>query len=240
MKRHAYGNTETIDLWNAWSEVSGKDVAALMATWTTVMGYPYITVLNEVWAENEVVVTLEQTRFLSDGSSDESAAALWSIPLLFATAGCTSEEAVVMDQKVQTFSIPLSADHSNGSSKWLKINAGQKALLRVAHSTEMMNRLLHASNITAVAPVDRAALLLDAYALAKAGLAPLENVVQILKALGQGEGESSSVVWGAICGVLGGLTVLMEQLGGEAHAQFVAFGKKLVVKALAMVCSSFI
>jgi hypothetical protein len=31
-----------------------------------------------------------------------------------------------------------------------------------------------------VAPVDRAALLLDAYALAKAGLAPLESVVTIL------------------------------------------------------------
>jgi aminopeptidase N len=27
MKRHAYGNTETVDLWNAWSEVSGQDVS---------------------------------------------------------------------------------------------------------------------------------------------------------------------------------------------------------------------
>ena len=40
MRRHAYGNTETVDLWNAWSEVSGIDVAALMHTWTTRMGYP--------------------------------------------------------------------------------------------------------------------------------------------------------------------------------------------------------
>ena len=40
MRRHAYGNTETADLWNAWTQVSGIDVAALMHTWTTRMGYP--------------------------------------------------------------------------------------------------------------------------------------------------------------------------------------------------------
>ena len=27
MKKHKYGNTETYDLWNAWSQVSGKDIA---------------------------------------------------------------------------------------------------------------------------------------------------------------------------------------------------------------------
>ena len=59
--------------------------------------------------------------------------------------------------------------------------------------------------------VDRAALLLDAYALAKAGLAPLEAVVVILRALKEGE-EADSTVWGAIAGVLGGLNLLMEQV----------------------------
>lgn len=50
----------------------------------------------------------------------------------------------------------------------------------------------------------------DAYALAKAGLAPLETVVEILRAL---QGEETSIVWGAIAGVLGGLHLLMEQMG---------------------------
>ena len=30
-KRHSYGNTVTADLWQAWEDVSGKDIAALMA-----------------------------------------------------------------------------------------------------------------------------------------------------------------------------------------------------------------
>ena len=228
MRRHAYGNTETIDLWNAWSEVSGKDVAALMRSWTTVMGYPCVKVVSETWSANEVQVTLEQTRFLSDGSvTAEDDTTLWCIPLLFATSGSTSQEAVVMDKKQQTFVIPVSPSTTSTSRPWVKINAGQKALIRVAHSAEMISRMQEC--ITEVAPVDRAALLLDAYALAKSGQAPLETVVAILRAL---EEETSSIVWSAIAGVLGGLHLLMEQVGSDAFAQFVAFGKRTVLKGL--------
>lgn len=240
MKRHQYGNTETLDLWTAWSEASGKNVAQLMKTWTTVMGYPYLQVLEEKWSETEVEITLKQERFLSDGSSAADATedkdVLWSIPLLFATAGSVSQTAVIMDQKVQTFKIPVSGGDNNETRSWLKINAGQKALVRVAHSAEMILRLKEAlmADRNAVAPVDRAALLLDSYALAKAGLAPLETVLEIVRAL---EDEESSIVWNALSGVLNGLYLLLEQLpnGKDTFESFVAFGKKFVVKALAKV-----
>lgn len=32
MDKHKYGNTETYDLWNAWSEVSGKDIGQVLDT----------------------------------------------------------------------------------------------------------------------------------------------------------------------------------------------------------------
>jgi aminopeptidase N len=234
MRKHAYGNTETVDLWNAWSHVSGKDVAGLMDTWTKVTGYPFLRVVEEKWEADEVQVTLEQARFLSDGSapSEEDAQAVWRIPLLFATAGAASGEAVIMDKKQQTFSIPVSASAAGGRP-WLKINAGQKALVRVVHSEEMISRLQE--GMAQVAPVDRAALLLDAYALAKAGLAPVENVVDILRAL---HDEEASIVWSAIAGVLGGMHLLMEQLGTQSQSgaaafkAFVAFGKSTVTRAL--------
>ena len=57
-----------------------------------------------------------------------------------------------------------------GDKDWLKINAGQKALVRVSHSTEMTSRLSVALTDQTLPPVDRAALLLDSYALAKAGM----------------------------------------------------------------------
>jgi len=170
-----------------------------------------------------------------DESSSSSAPALWSIPLLFVTADSTSSEAVTMDQKEQTFSIPISSSSSSSSAAgWVKINAGQKALVRVSHSPEMIARLK--GSITSVAPVDRAALLLDAYALAKAGLAPLETAVDILRAL---KGETTSIVWSAIAGVLSGLNLLMEQLSptgnSDGYKAFVLFGKELVTSALTLV-----
>jgi len=228
MRRHAYGNTETPDLWGAWSEVSGKDVAELMRVWTTVTGYPYLKVLSETWSETEVRLTLEQSRFLSDGTEGETSD-VWSIPLLFASEDSVSTQAVIMDKKVQTFAIPITA--APGTQPWIKINAGQKALARVAHSPEMVSRLQAAIKRGQVAPVDRAGLLLDSYALAKAGLAPLETVVEVLRAF---ENEESSIVWSAMAGVFNGLYVLMESMadGTPVFENFVAFGKTMVVKAL--------
>ena len=196
-------------------------------------GYPYLKVLSEQWTDSEVTVTLEQERFLSDGSalSPEDAASVWQIPLLFSTAGSTSQTAVVMAQKQQTFAIPVFS--AAGCRPWVRINAGQNALVRVAHSPEMVGRLQE--GITQVAPVDRAALLLDAYALAKARRAPVEAVVEILRAL---QDESESIVWSAITGVLGGLHLLLEELGAESSAgaaafkAFMAFGKTTVLRAL--------
>lgn len=230
MSRHAYGNTETIDLWNAWSEVSGKDIAKLMNTWTTETGYPYVKVTSETWTADSVEITLEQSRFLSDGSTIADSP-LWCIPLLFSTEGSTSLEAVIMDRKVQTFSIPLI--EGSGANNWIKINTSQKALVRVAHSPEMVTRLQKAIKDGALSAVDRSALLLDSYALAEAGLAPLETVVDILRAL---KDETSSTVWKAMAIALGALHKLLEQVGNaQTMETFTVFGKTMVTSALAQV-----
>jgi 2-keto-3-deoxy-galactonokinase len=67
----------------------------------------------------------------------------------------------MMNDKRQTFLIPVvSGDHDN----WVEINAGQQALLRVAHSAEMISRLLRQKSLP---PIDHASFLLDTFALAK-------------------------------------------------------------------------
>jgi aminopeptidase N len=145
----------------------------------------------------------------------------------------TSDKAVIMENKVQTFTVPLS-----GADDYVKINAGQQALCRVAHSVEMTKRLQPAIKSKTIGPVDRAGLLLDAYALTKAGYASLESAVMLLKAF---VAEDNSSVWTAVGGVLGGLHVLLEAAKDSspdaeaAFANYVAFGGKLVKKALLMV-----
>ena len=231
MRRHQYGNTVTSDLWAAWTEVSSIDVNALMTSWTKQMGFPYLTVVNESWTADFVSVTLEQQWFLSDGSvpQGDEQKKLWSIPLLFATSSSVSSAAVIMSERQQTFKIPLSAADKNDVKPWLKINAGQKALVRVAHTVEMTSRLQPVIRSQTLGPEDRAGLLLDAYALAKAGFAPLEAVVDLLRAY---DGEDNYTVWSAIDGVLLGLQLLMEQIGGPAFEAFNAFAQRIVRSAL--------
>mmetsp|Transcript_12349 Transcript_12349/g.11966 ORF Transcript_12349/g.11966 Transcript_12349/m.11966 type:complete len:881 (-) Transcript_12349:131-2773(-) len=233
MKRHAYGNTETVDLWNSWSEVSGQNIAELMDMWTNRMGYPYLTVVSEAWTPTSVEMTLKQDWFLADGSGatllegEEGKEIVWSVPLLFASSESVSNTAVIMNKKVQTFTIPLS-----GAGDWIKINTGQYALARVAHSPEMTKRLLPALADKTLSSVDRAALLSDAYALAKAGNGSVEAVMDVVRSL---VGETNSTVWDGISAVLGGMYVLLEHIGGSPFSHYKAFGKDIVLQALGRV-----
>merc|ERR1712071_210001 len=127
MKKHAYGNTETYDLWKAWEESSGMPVQEMMASWTTQMGFPLVTVTGEKWEDTAVTLTLEQEWFLSDGSalSEEEKAKKWCIPLLTCTAEGTQQDMIFMREKTATVTIPLSSKDG-----WVKLNAGQDVPMR--------------------------------------------------------------------------------------------------------------
>ena len=75
MRRHAYGNTETADLWNALEEASGDPVRAVMDSWILQGGYPVVTASLSS-DRTTLHVEQERFRFLSD---DEGA--LWEVPL---------------------------------------------------------------------------------------------------------------------------------------------------------------
>jgi puromycin-sensitive aminopeptidase len=44
IKKYAYKNASTGDLWSSLSEVSGEPVEELMDSWTKQKGYPVLTV----------------------------------------------------------------------------------------------------------------------------------------------------------------------------------------------------
>ena len=64
LKKHAYENTSTKDLWAALSEVSGKDVHKVADIWTKRVGYPVI-ILTENELEGQIHA--KQNRFLATG-----------------------------------------------------------------------------------------------------------------------------------------------------------------------------
>lgn len=228
MQQHAYGNTVTQDLWSAWSAVSDHNMNEIMNSWTSQMGYPYIKVTQDEWTDKSITFVAEQFWFLSDGSElqGDEKKKLWTIPLLFLTKDKKSQQAVLLSAKKQKFSLPVSGNKNN----FLKINAGQEALVRVSYSPAMLDRLCTAISDQKLGTVDRAAVLLDAYELARAGYdTSFESVVAILKSF---KNELSHSVWKAINIVLKGLNSIIQEIGSDTYVTFKAFAATLVKEAL--------
>ena len=222
MQKYAYGNTETLDLWNAWEEVSGMPVAEMMTSWTEQMGFPLVKVVGEEWKDDSVTLQLEQVWFLADGSEldEEGLAKHWTIPVMTCNETGTQDNITLMRKKTASLTIP--------ASKWVKLNAGQEVPMRVLPSEEMLKRLAVGISDKTLPAIDRAGLLTDAYALVKADLMKPEAMIRLLASY---KDEDSYVVWEGMASVLTGLdTVLTDD---EAiSAQFHAFASTLVVNAM--------
>ena len=222
MKKHAYGNTETTDLWKAWEESSGMPVQEMMASWTEQMGFPLVMVTDEKWEDDKVTLTLQQEWFLSDGCelSDEEKEKTWCIPILTCTSEGTQQDMIFMREKTATVTVPLSSKDG-----WVKLNAGQDVPMRVKLSSEMIDRLSAGIKSKTLPPADRAGLLNDSYALVKAGQMSPETMIKLLSNYTD---EDDYTTWTGISGIIGGLdAVLSDDPVMSEH--FKKFSKKIVI-----------
>jgi len=236
MQRHAYGNTETVDLWKAWEDASGgKPVLKVMASWTEQMGFPVLSVSKIKSEGSKFSFKVKQSWFLADGSRPAGwETKVWSIPLLASYQSLGSDEVSVVGVDVglydsrgeATFEIVTNQEISSKKT-WVKLNAGQHVPMRVLYEDQSdIENLAAAVREKALKSEDRAGLLLDAYALAKAGLQSPGQVLILLRAY---ENEDNMAVWDAIEQVLGGLSTLLR---GEdkLNEQFTKFAARLIKK----------
>ncbi|MGB1643807.1 MAG: peptidase, partial [Ilumatobacteraceae bacterium] len=94
LQAHAYGNTETSDLWDALESTSGQPVRDTMDSWIWQAGYPVISVTLD---GDELVV--RQRKFSFADSSDDTT---WMVPVSYRTASGTSSLLLSDDeQRVQ-------------------------------------------------------------------------------------------------------------------------------------------
>ena len=156
LQRHLYGNTRTDDLWDAISEVSGRDIRTLMTSWVRRQGYPVITA-----TESGSFIYVRQNRFLSSGDpSPEEDDTLWHVPLGLKVPGAVNKTLTLPGVRAMTM------DNIN-SSMW-KLNADTMGVYRVAYAPSHLEKLGR-SPPGFLSVEDRIGLLDDAFALAQAG-----------------------------------------------------------------------
>ena len=186
LKKHSYKNTETIHLWESFEHVSKKPVRKMMDAWTRTPGYPLVTVDSD-----GKKMTLSQSRFFISPLSEKkySGTQSWLVPVTMQSENGT--ESILLDKK--TMKVPA-------QEGWLKLNAGESGVFRVAYAPEMLGRLCEQVGNGTLSPLDRFGVIRDLFALAEAGK---HSCTVPLDMLSFYAGETEYVVWGEMLGGLG-------------------------------------
>ena len=200
MRQHQYANAETTDLWDAIEAETGEPVRSIMDSWIFQGGFPLISV-DDATAE----VHFSQEPMGYEGG-DEIADGAWLAPLRVRWRAGDDEpvtERILVEPGGGALTLPTAPD-------WLVANAEAASFLRVAYNPEQLDRLAEIA-IDELSPVERYAMLDDAYAALLAGRMSSMAMLNLIEAM---SGESDRSVWQRL---IGGLRQLDRLVDGEAQ-----------------------
>ncbi len=188
LRRHAFGNTETSDLWESLDESSGRPVGEIMDTWILQGGYPQLTI-----GITDGGVSLEQNRFLLIPEPADTRT--WKIPVrLRGNAGGHPFETSVLVEGSR-ITVPL-----GGPVDWVIANAGGHGFYRSRYEEPLLEALV--GRLHLLDPVERFVLVDDAWTFVEAGRSGVSGFVSLASAFGD---EREQAVWGALLGAIGAM-----------------------------------
>lgn len=189
LKKHAFGNTQTGDLWASLSDASGKDVGKIMDIWTKKVGYPVVTV-----TENGKHIHLRQNRFLRTGDvKPEEDETLYPIFL-----GLRTKEGIDEDLSFNDREATLHVKDAD----FFKFNADHAGIYRTSYTPERLTKLGEAAKSGLLSVEDRAGMVADAGALAASGYQKTSGLLGLVKGMTT---EKEVVVWDELIGRIGSI-----------------------------------
>ncbi|CDK25436.1 unnamed protein product [Kuraishia capsulata CBS 1993] len=172
LKKHAFGNATTEDLWTSVSESVGYDINKRMNVWTKKQGFPYVTVMEKEDDSKSVVIS--QHRFLaSDNLTPTEDEALWWIPL--SLEGNHDQANLALDSRRKVLESP-------GSNKF---NKGTTGVYRVIYEPQILEQI--ASRFGSLPAEDKIGLIADTTAAASAGLINISSVLSFFDGIKAGD-----------------------------------------------------
>ena len=180
LQKHAYGNAETTDLWDALEESTQQPVRAMMDSWIFQPGYPLVSVEK---SGRTIRVSQQIFRYLQDGSDSERS---WHVPI-FLRAGTPAgvvSQIILLTEKEQQVEFDAPAD-------WVVVNAGAHGFYRVRYSQELLAALRQGMT-TQLTAVERFGLVNDCWAATLAGIVSLADYLELID---QMSGETDVNVW---------------------------------------------
>ena len=215
--KHAYGCAATEYLWEALSAASGKNVDAVMSTWTKQKGYPLITLDNvDKRDANVVELTLRQHCYLANGKGKKETS-LWSVPIAITTKDSPVEPVFsgIMDEAEMKIEI---SGVKNDENVWFNLNPKGIGFYRVSYPPEMISNFSSAIREKCLSVADRLTLLNDQLALCQTGQFPIDELFRLMENFRE---EENATVWeclevclSKIRGIIQGNKVTLEMYHG--------------------------
>ncbi len=205
LRRHAYGNTVTADLWAGLNEASGQPVGEIMDTWLYQRGYPQLEV-----SKTPKGLRVSQRRFLF--IPDETDATLWKVPLQLRgqAGGKEFSRKTLMREAETTIDVDAAVSMVIG-------NAGGHGFYRVSYSPELFRALV--ASLSELEDLERYTIIDDAGAFVESGHLSAADYLRLAEAY---RSEREQAIWGA---VLTGMSAINHHLVGDedrpAFAQWV-------------------
>jgi len=198
LRRHAYGNAETTDLWRALGQAARQPIppmTEIMDGWVFRPGYPVVTV-----AEAAGGLRLSQRRFTyleAEAASEER----WQVPVtLRASVGGRAVERRLLLEAGEA-DVPLA-----GPVDHVVVNAGGHGFYRVRYAAPLRARLLDA--LSALAPIERFDLVSDLVALCQAGMLPAPEYLELTARFRE---ETDRNVWTVLVAYFGYVNRVIDE-----------------------------
>jgi puromycin-sensitive aminopeptidase len=182
LDRHAYGNTETADLWHSLAGAARLDIPAIMDGWIFGPGYPLVSARRD---GDALVLAQRRFTYLPAPADSPHASGTWQVPVqlrLFAVSGTESRRLLLAEDE-QRLALPP-------PTQAVLVNENGHGFYRVRYEGELLGRLLE--RLDRLAAIERFNLVNDAWAAVLGGLMPLTEYLDLTRHFG---GERDRNVW---------------------------------------------
>lgn len=169
MKKHAYGNTVTNDLWSAVENAGATGLVSIANDFTGKPGIPLIKVSGGACTDGKTQLLLNQGEYSRDRK--DAAPLIWNVPIVARTLGAAPARTIVAGG-AGTMAVPGCATPI--------VNAGQAGYYRTLYSPQMLAGLTR--DFAKFDTIDQLGLLADQNALAAADYQPYAPVLDMLNA----------------------------------------------------------
>ncbi|KAF7058704.1 hypothetical protein CFC21_065706 [Triticum aestivum] len=218
MKKYAYSNAKTEDLWAVLEKETGEPVKDLMTTWTKQKGYP---VINAKIKGNDIEI--EQAQFLLDGSSGSG---MWIVPI---TSGCgaydTQKKLLLKLKRDKLVIGSQCGDRKKGGNFFTKLNVNGTGFYRVKYDDELAAALQNALETKKLSLMDKIGIVEDLYALSIARQQTFASLLHLLYGY-RGEADYS------VLSHINTVTTSIAKISADATPALAGDIKQLLIKIL--------